>query len=601
MTSKLVNLRDVRFVLYELLDVERHLRTERYGQHSRETFDLAIDAAAKLAREAFWPAYRAMDQQGARFDPATKRTTVPPVMKELWAAAKEGGWVGVTADYEEGGQQFPASVGAAVNLLFNAANTSAHMYVGAAHGAALLVSLFGDAKMKATYLEKLVSGEWSGTMALTEPQAGSSLSDVKTTAVKAADGDHYLITGTKCFISSGDHDLSENIIHPVLARLPGAPPGVKGISLFLVPKHRVRPDGSVGDPNDVVTTGIEHKLGLRGQATATLAFGEAGACHGWLMGEANKGLACMFRLMNSARISTGMQATAVASNAYQHALQYAKDRLQGREITEKDPTSPQIPIIRHADVRRMLLAQKAWTEGMFALLAYSADLLDQQRVAATPEERERAADLLEILTPICKAYGSDISYQSTLLAIQVHGGYGFSEEFPLAQMLRDQKVFSIYEGTNGIQALDLLGRKVPMKGGAALKALVANVARTVGQARELPALRAEAAKVEAALQALLDTTRRLGALGGTDLALASSLASPYLTMFSQVVVGWLLLWEAAVAQRALDAGTAEEEFYRGKIAAARHYLGNDLENVGTVARVVQAGDRAALDCRAEWL
>lgn len=425
---------------------------------------------------------------------------------------------------------------------------------------------------------------------------------MKTSAVKSPAGDHYLIKGTKCFISSGDHDLAGNILHPVLARLPGAPPGVKGISLFAVPKLRVRPDGSPGEPNDVTTSGLEHKLGLRGQATATLDFGDAGDCHGWLMGEPNKGLACMFKLMNHARISTGMQATAVATNAYQHALQYAKDRLQGRDLAEKDPTTPQLPIIRHPDVRRMLLTQKAWTEGMFALLSYSANLLDRAAVAATEEERETASDLLEILTPICKAYGSDISFQSTVLAIQVHGGVGFSEELPLAQMLRDQKVFSIYEGTNSIQAMDLLGRKVAMKGGAPVRALVAEIQRTLEESKAVPALSSLTAKVAAALQAVLETTQRLGALAmGGGQAHAMSLASPYLLMFSQLVVAWLLLWEAQLAQKALEGGTTEQDFYRGKVAAAQHYIGTDLENVQTVARIVQDGERAALDCRGDWL
>jgi len=438
-------------------------------------------------------------------------------------------------------------------------------------------------------------------MALSEPQAGSSLSDVKTTAVKAKDGDHYLVTGTKCFISSGDHDLTENIIHPVLARIPGAPPGVKGISLFIVPKYRVRPDASVGEFNDVVTGGIEHKLGLRGQATATLNFGENGDCRGWLMGEPNKGLAYMFRLMNGARIGTGLQATAVAANAYQHALQYAKDRLQGRDIAEKDPTTPQVPIIRHPDVRRMLLAQKAYTEGMFALLAYSANLIDRQRVSASAGERERLLDLLEILTPVCKAYGSEISFLSTILAIQVYGGYGFSEEFPLAQMLRDQKVFSIYEGTNSIQAMDLLGRKVVMKDGAPFKALVGEIMGATQRARAVPALSDMAEKVDDALQAVIATTQKLAAIGFGDPRTYISYASPYLQMFSQLVIVWQLLREASVAQKALEAGGSDAPFYEGKIAAARFYIRNDLPHAIATAGTIDGGDRTALDCREGWL
>ncbi len=601
MTDSLVSFRDIRFVLYEMLGVEKLLDSESFAMHSRHTFDMALDGAYRLAREVYWPAYRPMDEIGAKYDPKTKKVAVPQIMHEVWAAAKEGGWFGITSDLEFGGQQFPGTVGLACNFMLHAANTAAQMYVGGAHGAALLMEAYGDETMKTVYVPKLLAGEWGGTMALSEPQAGSSLSDVKTTAVKAKDGDHYLVTGTKCFISSGDHDLAPNIIHPVLARLPGAPPGVKGISLLIVPKYRLRPDGSPGEFNDVITGGIEHKLGLRGQATATLNFGENGDCRGWLMGEPNKGLAYMFRLMNGARIGTGLQATAVASNAYQHALQYAKDRLQGRDIAEKDPTTAQIPIIRHPDVRRMLLAQKAWTEGMFALLAYSANLIDRERVAASAEERERLRDVLEILTPICKAYGSEISFQSTILAIQVHGGYGFSEEFPLAQMLRDQKVFSIYEGTNNIQAMDLLGRKITMKDGASFKALMAEILKTTHEARGVAGLQEMAAKVEATLQTVVAVTQHLAAIGFRDPRTYMSHASPYLQMFSQLVIAWQLLWEAMVAQKALAAGSAEEPFYRGKIAAAQFYMNNDLAYAEATAAVIRSGDRTALDCREAWL
>jgi alkylation response protein AidB-like acyl-CoA dehydrogenase len=600
MSDKLVNLRDIRFVLYEVLKVEGLLDSERYSMHSRETFDMAIDAAYKLAREVCWPAYTSMDKAGVKYDPRTRKTEVPESMHRVWAASKEGGWFGITSEYEHGGQQFPGTVGRAVEFILHAANTAARMYVGGTNGAAHLIAAFGDEKMKATYVEKLTAGEWAGTMALTEPQAGSSLSDVKTTAVKAKDRDHYLITGTKAFISSGDHDLAENIVHPVLARLPDAPPGVKGLSLFIVPKYRLRPDGSIGEFNDVVTGGVEHKLGLRGQATATLNFGENSDCHGWLMGEPNKGLTYMFQLMNSARIATGVQATAVASNAYQHALQYSKERLQGRAITEKDPTKPQIAIVNHPDVRRMLLTQKAYTEGMFALLAYAANLIDRIRISSSAEERERAQDLLEILTPVCKAYGSDISFQSTVLAIQVYGGYGFSEEFPLAQMLRDQKVFSIYEGTNNIQAMDLLGRKVVMKQGASFKALVGEIAKTIEEARGLAPLKEMTDKVEAALRAVIDTTQHLAKLL-VEIDLYMSYASPYLQMFSQLVISWQLLWESVVAQKALDDGSPERNFYLGKLAAAQFYVNNDLAYAHTTARIIKTGDRVALDCQEEWL
>ena len=601
MSDKLVNMRDIQFVLYEMLDVEKLLEYERFAEHSRETFNMALDAAYKLAREVYWPAYQEMDEIGVTYDPETKKTSVAECMHKIWKASKEGGWMGTSADFEMGGQQFPFAISEATAFMFNAANTAAHMYIGGGTGAAHLIESYSDEKIKATYVEKLYEGEWAGTMALTEPQAGSSLTDVKTTAVKADDGDYYLITGTKSFISSGDHDLAENIIHPVLARLPDAPPGVKGISLFVVPKYRVNDDGSVGEFNDVVTSGIEHKMGLKGQATATLNFGDNGDCRGWLVGEPNRGLSYMFQLMNSARIATGVQAASVATNAYLHAVEYANERLQGRNIAQKDPTTPQIPIIKHADVRRMLLCQKAYTEGMFSLLAYAATLTDKLTVLEEGEERDKALGVLEILTPVCKAYGSDISFESARLAIQVYGGYGFSEEFPVAQMLRDQKVFSIYEGTNNIQAMDLLGRKVAIKQGAFFRALMAEITETVGEARAVEAIKDMTDKVEAALNTVADTTMHLGGIAmGGDIPLYMSYATPYLEMFSQMVISWQFLKQSVVAQKALDAGTPEEAFYKGKLATARFYINNELPKAHATSGILKSGERTALDFEEEW-
>jgi len=600
MSDKLVNMRDVQFVLYEMLDVEKLLEYERYAEHSRETFDMGIDAAYKLAREVFWPAYQEMDQLGVCYDPETKQTSVPECMHKIWQVSKEGGWHATSADFEVGGQQFPFTISEMMSFLFNAANTPAHMYVGTTTGAAHLFQSFGGEQLK-VYVEKLFEGEWAGTMALTEPQAGSSLSDVKTTAVKAQSGDHYLITGTKLFISSGDHDLAGNIVHPILAKLPDAPLGIKGISLFLVPKYRVNEDGSVGEFNDVVTSGVEHKMGLKGQATATLNFGDNGDCHGWLVGEPNRGLKYMFQLMNSARIATGIQASSVASNAYQQALEYARERLQGRPIMQKDPTTPQIPIIQHADVRRMLLAQKAYVEGMFSLLAYAASLTDKKLVLEDADEREKAEDILEILTPVCKGYGSDISFESTRLAIQVFGGYGFSEEFPVAQMLRDQKVFSIYEGTNGIQAMDLLGRKIVIKQGASMKALIAEISKTVADARAVEAINDMTDKVEAAMNDVVGATMHLAAIAGSgDITHYISFATPYLEMFSQLVVSWQFLWQSTVAQKAIDAGADDESFYKSKLATARYYINNVLPYAQATAQIIKSSERTALDFEEEW-
>lgn len=601
MSDTLVNLRDIQFVLYEMLGVETLTEYEYFRDHSKETFDVAMDAAYQLAREVCWPAYVEMDRAGVTYDNKSNKTRVPEPMHRIWQAFKEGGWHGQVAPAEFGGQQFPATVNAATALMFNAANTAANMYIAGAYGAAGLILSFGDDQLKKTYVEKLCTGEWGGTMCLTEPQAGSSLSDVKTIAVKAKDGDYYLLTGTKCFISNGDQDITENIIHPVLARLPDAPPGVKGISLFIVPKYRVNNDGSVGEFNDVVTAGLEHKLGIKGNATATLSFGDNGDCRGWLLGEPNRGLSYMFQLMNHARIATGLQATSLASNAYQHALQYARERLQGRRIAEKNPTTPQVPIIKHADVRRMLLVQKAITEGMFALLAYAAFLGDKGHFSPDETERMDAEAVLEVLTPVCKAYGSEASYDSIVLAVQCYGGYGFSEEFPIAQMLRDCKVFPIYEGTNSIQAMDLLGRKVVMKGGAAFRAFMAEVFKTVEQASQIESLKEMAGKVSAALNEVAETTTHLGGIAMSgDIEGFISSATLYLKMFSPLVISWLFLWQSVVAQKALDAGAADQSYYKGKLATARFYLNNELPYLHATAQILKSGERTALDFQEEW-
>jgi len=357
MSDKLTDMRNLRFMLYEVLDVEALTNFPFYQDHSKETFEMALDAAYQLAREVFWPTYQEFDREEARFD--GEKVTAPKAMHEIWRVFKVGGWFAPPLSYEMGGQQFPVAVHMATSFLFNCGNTSAVMYMGAALGGGYLIDNFATQEQRDLYVTKLYAGEWGATMALTEPQAGSSVGDLTTAAEKAPDGDHYLIKGAKRFISSGDHDLTDNIIHPVLARIKGAPPGIKGISLFIVPKYRPDADGNPGEFNDVVTAGIEHKLGLKGNATATLNFGENDGCHGWLLGEENRGLSHMFVLVNSARIHTGIQAVAGASAAYQCALEYAREREQGRDVTCKDPTAPPIPIIEHPDVRLMLLRQKA--------------------------------------------------------------------------------------------------------------------------------------------------------------------------------------------------------------------------------------------------
>ncbi|HEO71953.1 MAG TPA: acyl-CoA dehydrogenase, partial [Candidatus Hydrogenedentes bacterium] len=472
MSDQITSMRNLRFLLYEVLNIEELLGKAYYEDHSKETFDMALETAEQVAEEIFKPALQKMDAEGAQF--ADGKVTVPECMHEVYKVAREGGWMATSVPFELGGQQFPVMMDTATSFLFAGANNAAHMYLLLGTGAANLIASFGSDELKETYLEKMYSGEWAGTMALTEPQAGSSLADITTTAVKAEDGDYYWIKGTKCFISAGDHDLTDNIVHPVLAKIEGAPPGTKGISLFIVPKHLPS-----GEFNDVGTDGIEHKMGLKGSSTAVLAFGANDNCRAWLLGEEHKGLKYMFQLMNHARLYTGLQAVAAASHAYRVAVEYANEREQGRKMTEKDPTTPQIPIINHADVRLMLLKQKAFVEGAIGLILYCARLADNLLC----EENEADDNLLGLLTPCVKAHGSDVAFDSIRLAVQVLGGAGFCEELPVAQLLRDSKVFSIYEGSNGIQALDLLGRKVVRQGGAAVQELAKRMGETIAAAK----------------------------------------------------------------------------------------------------------------------
>lgn len=594
MSAKLVDMRTIRFVLFEMLDLEKVLGQGVYKDHDREGIEMVLDTAYDLAREVLWPHYQTIDHEAAQFD--GKDVKVPQGVHEVWNTFKEGGWFASMAPTELGGMQLPYTVGSTLSYIYNSANTSAYMYVGASSGAALLVGNHGTQAIRDLYLPKLFSGEWGGTMCLSEPDAGSSLGDITTTARKADDGDYYHIKGVKRWISSGDHDLAENIVHPVLARIEGAPAGTKGISLFVVPKYRPNADGSAGEFNDVLTAGIEHKLGLRAQATATLNFGDNDGCIGWLLGTENRGLIHMFDLVNNARIHTGMQAVAQATTAYHIALQYARERLQGRKFTNPDPTTPPAPIIAHADVRQMLLQQKAYTEGVFALLAYCANLNDKSRMSDSEEAKDRYEDLLGVLTPVCKAYGSDISFESIRLAIQTLGGAGFTEDFPIAQMLRDNKVFSIYEGTNAIQAQDLLGRRIVKKQGVALRILMEEMGKDLEAASSLDAIRPLADRVRETQDKVGALTMHLGQIGMSgDVDLYMANATLYLRVFSELVVSWQLMRQAATAQRALDAGTDEGAFYRGKIDAARFYVANVLPHTHTNIEILTNNERIALD------
>lgn len=601
MSNTLVNRRDIEFNLYEVLNAEKLTEYSYYEDHSRETFDMALDTAYQLAQELFWENYRNFDKEECYIDD-NGQAIVPESMRAIWKALAEGGWFAVSADYDMEGQQFPSVIHLLCNMMFDAGNTAATMYMGLTTGAAHLLHAFASPELVEKYVKPMYTGRFGGTMCLTEPQAGTSLSDITTSATKVEGADYYIIRGTKRFISSGDHDLAENIIHPVLAKIDGAPSGVKGISLFLVPKYRMNDDDTVGEPNDVLTASLEHKLGLKGQATAELIFGDKGECRGWLVGNENSGLPYMFQMMNGARIHTGLQAVAMASAAYYCSLQYAQERTQGRKIMDKDPDSPQIPIIEHAEVRRMLLRQKAYVEGCTTLLAYSAMLQDTMR-GVNDKQDERyinARGILELLTPVCKAYSSDVAIESVSTAMQVYGGSGYIEEYPLAQLYRDVRICPIYEGTNQVQAMDLLGRKVAAKNGMAFQALMMEIGKTLAETAEVEEIKDLSARVNKAMEAVVETTMHLGAIGMSgEVERYISHASPYLTAFSQLVVAWRMLIQANIANRKINEGS-DDTFYISKLETTRYYIRAILSSTQTICQNIKDESDSALNFQQAW-
>ncbi|HWL85907.1 MAG TPA: acyl-CoA dehydrogenase, partial [Polyangiaceae bacterium] len=570
-TVRLISRRDLDFVLYELLRVEELTRYPRFAEHGRETFAGTIRTAYSIAEQKFAPCNRKCDVQEPRFD--GERVHVIPEVKAALDAFAEAGFISAVYDEAQGGMQLPYCIALACYGIFRSANVSVDAYATLTVGAADLVNEFGSEEQKARYLAPMLAGRYFGTMVLTEPQAGSSLADVQTTAEPNADGT-YSLRGNKIFISGGDHELSENIVHLVLARIPGGPPGVKGISLFIVPKYRVGDGGVLGAKNDVALAGLIHKMGYRGTTSTMLNFGENGACIGELVGQPHHGLAYMFQMMNAARVGVGLGAAALGYTGYLHALAYARERVQGRP--GRDPQAAPVPIIAHADVRRMLLAQKAYVEGALALCLYAGMLCDRQKYSPDADERRETGLLLDLLTPVVKTWPSHYGIEANSLAIQVHGGYGYTREYPVEQFYRDNRLNPIHEGTSGIQALDLLGRKVFAKDCAAMHLLAREMDRTWSAARAHADIELQrfGTHLEGAWQELLETTRVLGGalLEKPTLALAN--ASVYLDMFGHTVVAWIWLRQALLAREAGDkriAG-ADADFYRGKVAAARYFF-----------------------------
>jgi butyryl-CoA dehydrogenase len=588
----LIPRRDLDFQLFEVLDAAALCALPRHAEHDRAVFDGVLDAAYRVAALRFAPFAAACDREEPRV--ADGRAWTIPETKAALAAYNEASFTAAAFDTEDGGLQLPLVVAKACAAVFSSANVAFHSYAALTAGAADLLVSFGSADQRHRYVRPMLAGRFTGTMCLSEPHAGSSLADIRCLARLAGDGS-YRLAGTKMWISGGDHELAETIVHLVLAKLPGAPAGVRGISLFVVPRDRVRANGSVGEPNDVRLAGLNHKMGWRGTTNAVLSFGERGDCRAELVGEEHRGLEYMFQMMNAARISVGMNAVALGYAAYGEAVAYARERPQGRPPGSKDPSSPPVPIIRHGDVRRMLLAQKSWVEGGLALVLYCARLADEARSARAAAERARAQGLLELLTPIAKSWPAEYCLEANKLAIQVHGGYGYTRDFPVERLYRDNRLNAIHEGTQGIHGLDLLGRKVPAQGGAALKALFAEMAATIEASRRSSELASLGEALAAAIADAGTTTARLmeALPGNPELALAN--ATLYLDSLGHVAVAWRWLAQALAAETALaSAAAADRDFYRGKLAACRYFYRFELPRIGPALRLLRDLDDTAL-------
>ncbi len=595
MAQLLVDRRDVDFVLHEQLDVAQFAKTDLFPEFNRKAIDLIITEARALAMKEILPTYAEGDRVGPRFEDG--KITVPESFHKAWKAMREGGWMALTEDPEIGGQGMPRSVAIAASDFMMAANFAFIMYSGLTHGAGELIQAFGTDEQKKLFLKKLYTGEWVGTMLLTEPSAGSDVGALETTATPNPDGT-YSIVGTKIFISGGDHDLAANIIHPVLARIEGAPAGTAGISLFLVPKIWVNEDGTLGEPNDIVCTGIEEKMGIHASPTAAMALGSKGKCRGILIGEPNKGMRAMFLMMNDARLMVGSQGLACASAAYLYALNYARTRVQGRHLLKmNDKDAPGVPIIQHPDVRRMLLISKIYVESLRSLSYYIASLYDRSKTSSDADEKKRLKGMIDFLIPIAKAYTTDRAFEVCSLAVQVYGGYGYIKEYPVEQLLRDCRITQIYEGTNGIQAMDLFGRKLGQDGGQPMMNIGEEIRRAIADASEVERISGFGEKLEEALVRLEEVARHMGmtAMYG-NLMTAAAHAYTFLEVCGDVVVGWMLLWRARIAAKALGNGGAKDSaFYEGQIKSLEYYTQVMLPVTLAKMETILTGSSAVVD------
>lgn len=600
MAAPILNNRDIEFMLYELFDAEGLNKRVRYADHNKETYTATLDTAKTIAEKYLLPSRQIIDTQQPTFD--GEKVWMTPEIKIAYDAVIEAGFAAPTADYELGGMQLPPIVANAASAYLTAAGSAAMGYTALTLANANLLQAHGTEEQIKTWVEPMFTGRFAGTMAMTEPGAGSGLGDLTTSAVPANDGT-YRLSGSKIFISGGDHELTENIVHLVLARLKGAPKGVKGISLFIVPKFLVNADGSIGERNEVALSGLFHKMGGRGQTSTALSFGEQEGAVAYLVGEENKGLSYMFHMMNEARIMVGTSGATLGLAGYQYSLDYAKERPQGRLPSCKDPLSPVVNIIEHADIRRMLLAQKAYSEGAYALCLYGTQLADDEKTAETVEEREQAHLILDFLTPMIKSWPSEHGPKANSLAIQVLGGHGYINEHPVEQMYRDNRLNPIHEGTTCIQSLDLLTRKVPMNKMAGYKAFIAEMEKTIAIAQEQGSLTEFSTALSAAIATLQTTTNKLlGAMMTENIDLVLSNSVKYLELFGHVVIAWLWLKQGLVASTALEnkPHESDEKFYRGKLQAMQYFYRSELVEIEAWAMILTNLDSTSYDMKADW-
>ncbi|MBW2557646.1 MAG: acyl-CoA dehydrogenase [Deltaproteobacteria bacterium] len=613
MGNTLVNMRDQRFILFEQLGIDNLFAAEKYADYTQEVIDMMLNEAEKMAVDVILPTYDVGDREGAVF--ADGKVTVPAIFHAALKKFNEAGWSCAPASPEVGGQNVPLCVWSACAELFDSANFAFMMYPGLTMGAAMLIAKYGTEEQKNTYMYKMFAGEWGGTMCLTEPGAGSDVGATRTIAKRLPDGT-FSIEGTKSFISCGDSDIYPNIIHPVLARIEGDPPGTGGISIFIVPKFRANEDGSIGEPNDVATGGIEHKMGIKASSTATLNFGENGKCIGYLLGDERSGMKVMFNMMNEARLEVGMQGLGHATASLEHAVQYAKERIQSKHIMEMTiPNAKAVPIIHHPDIRRSLLWMKSHVEGMRAMNYFAGYCIDMEETVTDVAESAKWKGFVEILTPVIKAYCSDKACEICSLGMDVYGGYGYIQEYPMEQYLRDCKISTLYEGTNYIQALDLVGRKLGANKGMNLMNLFGLVDADIKKAKESEEMKAYAPHLEDAYNAAIGIAMQFAAWGkSASVMLPVMNARPFLMIMGDLLIGWQLFQGALIASGKLDAmykeagaegsiakkralarANGDAAFYQGKIASAKYFACNVLPAIAGRCKCIMLGDKTPIE------